>query len=576
MRSTALCYTVMLVAAIGSVAHSVRAQETTPVRDTLRAAACEGAQVTDVEFAAKPPPMLGESVPGWLRSFLRTVIQHRPTTRQAVEPFLLLGAGDECTVERLNESERMLRAQRYLADASITASRDSAGGVRLLVETEDEIPLIIGGSLHDDRISSVTYGNGNLGGRGMAARVRWDNGFAYRDGFGTQFTHYHLVGRSTAQLTAVRGSLEEHYGIALTRAYLTDVQHTAWHVGAERREGYVSYLRDGDRAISLGIDRELVGAGAMLRVGPDRRRLMAGVVGSHERVMPDSRGIVIADTGFAADPDTVLTDRFGSWNDTRIGAVLSGRWVGFRTMVGLDSAAGRQDVATGVQFAITAGHGVAGDRRDPFAAFDLYAATAIGQSLLAIHAITEGRQRSRGDLADVVVGGQLAWYRKPSPRRIRMVRAEYSGAWDMSLPMQLALSDRFGGVRGYRGADEAGSRRVVLRLEERLSLGGLWRVAGVGVAGFADIGKLWAGDVPFGTSTGLRPSIGLGFLASVPRRSQRVIRLDVAVPLVRNDPTRSWSVRVATSLPYEAFWREPSDLRRMRAGRAASDLLVWR
>jgi hypothetical protein len=50
----------------------------------------------------------------------------------------------------------------------------------------------------------------------------------------------------------------------------------------------------------------------------------------------------------------------------------------------------------------------------------------------------------------------------------------------------------------------------------------------------------------------------------------------VAVPLVRNDPTRSWSVRVATSLPYEAFWREPSDLRRMRAGRAASDLLVWR
>jgi hypothetical protein len=176
----------------------------------------------------------------------------------------------------------------------------------------------------------------------------------------------------------------------------------------------------------------------------------------------------------------------------------------------------------------------------------------------------------------VVAGGHIAWYRKPTPRRTRSVRAEFSGAWNMSLPMQLALADRLGGVRGYRGADEAGERRMVLRLEERLSLGGMGGVAGIGIAGFGDLGKLWAGDVPFGTNTGIRPSVGVAALASVPRRSQRVFRLEMAVPLVRDAPTRSWSLRVSSSMLYESFWREPNDLRRMRAGRPASELLVWR
>jgi hypothetical protein len=156
-----------------------------------------------------------------------------------------------------------------------------------------------------------------------------------------------------------------------------------------------------------------------------------------------------------------------------------------------------------------------------------------------------------------------------------MVRAELSGAWSMTLPLQLALSDRRGGVRGYRGSDEAGARRAVLRFEERLSLGGVGGIAGLGIAGFGDLGKLWAGDVPFGTTTAVRPGLGLGILASVPRGSQRVFRLDLAVPLVRDGPTRSWSLRLSSSMPYEAFWREPNDLRRMRAGRPVSELLVW-
>jgi hypothetical protein len=570
-----LCRTGLATAVVSFVVGTALAQQPPVARDTSGAGLCAGERVVGVDFVSKPPPMIGDRVPGALRSVLRAIIQHTPSTRHAVEPFMLLAPGDECSVERIAESVRMLRAQPYLADASIVVMRDPGGGVRLLVETTDEIPLILGGAWRDGNVSSVTYGNGNIAGRGISAEARWDQGFAYRDGFGAELAHYHLVGRSMGRFAAVRGSLHEYYRAALTRAYLTNVQHTAWHVGAQRQEGFVDYLREDDDALSLALDRDLIDAGLLVRVGPSRRRLLMGLVASHEHVDPASRGIVIADTGFAADPDTVLVGRYASWTDTRVGAVVSGRWVDFEPLVGLDSAAGRQDVATGMQFALTVGHGLASDRRDPFTAFDLYAATIVGRSLFAFHAITEGRRPSPGGWADVVAGGQFAWYRKPTPRRTRMVRAELSGAWNMTLPLQLALSDRRGGVRGYRGSDEAGARRAVLRFEERLSLGGVGGIAGLGIAGFGDLGKLWAGEVPFGTTTAVRPGLGLGILASVPRGSQRVFRLDLAVPLVRDGPTRSWSLRLSSSMPYEAFWREPNDLRRMRAGRPVSELLVW-
>lgn len=572
----ALGWLPLLPVSSGAVVLSAWAQQPTTAPDSVRAAACTGASVSEIEYARRPPPIVSDRVPGALRSVLRFAIQHRQTVPEAIEPFVLLRVGDTCDMDRVVETERMLRAQPYLANAAIEIVPLAERGVRLIVTTTDEIPLVIGGRWRDDRPSSFTYGNDNLGGRGMSARLRWDEGFAYRDGFGSEFAHYHLIGRSTARFAAIRGTLDEHYGAQLTRAYLTDAQNTAWHIGTSRREGFADFLRNGGPPIALELDREVVDAGVLLRVGSDRRRIMVGLIGSYEHVMPGSRGVVLADTGFALDPDTTLTGRFSSWRDTRVGAVVSARWIDYTPVIGLDSSGGRQDVPTGAQFALTAGHGVTGDRRDPFASLDFYTATTIGGSLLAFHMISEGRRSARFQFSDVVAGGQIAWYSKPSRRRTRMVRAEYGGAWHMTLPLQLSLADRIGGVRGYRGADEAGSQRAVVRYEERFSLGGMWGVAGVGIAGFTDVGKVRAGDVPFGVSTAVRPSVGVALLAAVPRQSQRLIRLDVAVPLIRNSPTRSWSMRIGSSLHYEAFWREPPDLRRMRAIRPASELLVWR
>ena len=51
------------------------------------------------------------------------------------------------------------------------------------------------------------------------------------------------------------------------------------------------------------------------------------------------------------------------------------------------------------------------------------------------------------------------------------------------------------------------------------------------LAGFAEGGKLWAGDSPFGVNTPLYASLGVSVLAASPPQSRRTIRVDIAVPV---------------------------------------------
>lgn len=573
-RATTILAMPILIAAAAVPAPAQDVAADSAARDSA-ATRCADERVNSIEYRRDPPPLMGERMPSWSRRVLRAIVQHAQTEPQAVRPFLLVEEGERCTTFKLDESERLLRAQPYLANAELRAYPDSGGGVRVIVHTVDEIPLVIDGGFSDGEPSKFTYGNGNVLGRGVYAAAKWRQGFAYRDALGVEFVHYHFLGRARARLELMRGSLEESYRGALTNTYLTDAQSAAWHIGYRRNEDFAEFLRKGSSSLALGLDRDLADAGVLWRVGARGRRVFAGATASHERVTAASDGIVISDTGFAADPDTLLDDRFDSWSTTSIGAVFGGRFLDYRTMEGLSSLAGTHDVATGVQVAATFGRGVGGSRRRQFSALDLYAAAGTQRTLFALGAVTEGKRAPGGGWEDVIASGRLVIYRVPSERRTNEVSAEYSGAWSASLPGQFALDERRGGVRGYRDSRIGGTRRAVFRIEERRSLGRMGRLAGFAIAGFADAGKIWAGDVPYGSTTGVRTSIGAGVMAAVPRQSQRLFRLDVAVPLVRGGTTRSWTARLFTTAAYPTFWREPADVSRLRAARPASELLLW-
>ena len=117
--------------------------------------------------------------------------------------------------------------------------------------------------------------------------------------------------------------------------------------------------------------------------------------------------------------------------------------------------------------------------------------------------IAEGGFGFDGTSSDVAGSGKIVWYDRPTLSRLSTVTFELSGVQRVAFPLQLSLGDHSGGVRGYGSANFVGGQRAVARAEERWLLPWLGSRADVAVAGFAEAGKLWAGDVPYGATTGV-------------------------------------------------------------------------
>ena len=556
-----------------------------PVAAGAQAAAlCDGQVVTAVEIRAEPPAVIGRTPPGWARPALRVLLQSPRTEESAVRPFLLLREGDRCTEFRRLESERLLRAQPYVAEARVTPVPDG-DGVRLVVETEDDVALIVGGGVRDGTLSRARFGNGNLFGKGMLGAATWERGGSYRDGLGAEFVHDHAFGgRQTVTLDAWRGPRDERYEAAVARPYLTDAQRIAWSVGYARDDAYVDFPSPGADAPAVGYEREVYGAGWLARLGSRGRTLLGGLTVGHEVAEPQGAPVLVTRDGLVPVDAPRLAGAYRTLEATRAGAVAGVRALAFRRLAILDDRSGAADVATGVQLLGTAGYefgdeaiaGVAGGRtdgREPFVGGDLYAGLATERSHTALSLLGEGRRPPEGgSWDDVAVSARLAWYRRAG-RRTHAVSAEFEGAWDARRPYRVRLGSWDQGVRGFDGSRVAGARLAVLRLEERWSLGGFGGLAGFGAAAFADLGKVWAGDVPYGTTTSVRAGAGASLLVAVPRRSQRFYRLDVAAPLTADADAGAVALRVSRAFPFGAFGRQGGDLARARAARPAAALL---
>ena len=538
------------------------------------AQSCDGRVVSAVDVVREEPRLIGKSAPGFTRPVLRVILGHSLTKETAIAPFLLVEPGRECSDFRLAESARVLRAQPYLADATVTAVPDTGNTVRIRVETVDEIPLIIGGGVRDGSLSKFEYGNANIRGEGMLATASWREGFAYRDGIGAQFRHYHLFGKPIRLgADAMRAPTGSDVSIEASRPFYTRFQHVGWHVGARDASGYASFQRpDADR-LSLRYERTRADAGAVFRFGGTSALLFAGPFLSHQRFRPTGDGLVIRDTGYAADPDTVLDGRYGSTQGTRFAGVFGARWLSFLRVNGFDALTGPQDLGRGVQTTIALGRALSGDR-GTVAAGHLYAGAGGSRNFVGLSVLSEGQQRD-GRWNDAVLSGRAAWYAKPTPRQTRILGLEYSGASRADEPYQLALGNERGGLRGYGDSRVVGARRFVGRAEQRWLIPKDSRLLALGAAAFTDVGKVWAGDVPFGRTTGLRASAGIGLLASVPRQSRRLLRVDFAVPLVNDAHAGRYEVIVSTSRTPRSFWREPGDIGQLRAVLPPVSVFGW-
>jgi hypothetical protein len=448
----------------GLAARAAGAQGSQGQREPRTQSQCNGQMITDVVVHTLPPTYGGVfSQTPWLNRLATTL--HMTTAARVVENLVLLRKGEECSILLRRETERLLRAQPFLADASVTAYPDGPGSVRVEVITIDEPSLMgsIGVSSNTPYLNSLKAGNSNIGGRGVSALAGWEDGGFYRDTWQAEYSNVQLFSKPVQM--HLRGIRRDHgYDLTglVTYPFFTDLQRYAWRAGGGSSEDLIPFRSEGRDAVSLGVQRDFFDAGAVVRVGqPGLLGIFGGEL-SMEEGDPDDAAAFITDSGLVADTSSELRSRYRAFHSARLNLLLGYRQVNFLRVSGFDALNGAQDLRRGVQATLTIGRGFpVGDADEKlFVSGNLYGGVGSGVSFAGLEVAGEGRRTSTGWEA-VLVSGRLGAYLRPHPRHTVEGNLEYSAGRQQWLPFQLTLGDRRGGVRGYEDAQVGGATRLV-------------------------------------------------------------------------------------------------------------------
>ncbi len=544
--------------------------------------ACKGQTISRIEIHTRPPfEIVGSRVQQRLAREVTAL--HATTSPEIIRRFLALEPGAPCTELRRSESERILRAQPYLANASVLAFPDENGTVSISVVTIDEISLILGGGVSGKSpvVRKFRIGEENLMGQAISLDGDWRYNSDFADAFVVRFMDYQVLDKPY-QLNVDIGRRErgEDWGAEASHPFLTDLQRVSWRTTVGSRDAYSRFRRLDGQYFYLPFARSYGDIGGVVRIGPPGRLALVGASASYEREMPGSTPVMLEPLTRELVPveGTPLSGKYTAHKATRINGLFGLRDVQFIQVSGFESLDGLQDVRKGFEIGTLVGRGIeafGGGDHDMFVSADLYTGVGTPRAFAGMEVLAEGRKPESEDKWDgILASGRAVGFFKPKTRHTVFSAVEWSAGWRQRIPFQLSLADRDGGLAGYRRSTLAGARRLVTRLEDRIYLGRLKQFVSLGVAPFVHTGKLWAGDAPFGTDSDVKFSAGVSLLGSVPPGSQRLWRLDLAFPLDR-DYGAKWQVRLTGHNFTRMFWKEPSDVARNRERAIPTSIFNW-
>jgi hypothetical protein len=540
---------------------------------------CKGERVSRIDIDPNPPFRInGNAI--WQRAGRFAARQHVTTRPSVILRYLALQLGDACTEVRRAESERILRAEPFIADATVLAYADGNGGVTLTVTTVDEVSLIVGAGVTSAQphFRSILLGEDNLGGSGIHVDASWKKGRTFRDIYAGKLVDYQFLGRPYQfRIEGGRRELGSDWAMETSHPFLTDLQRISWRTTAGSSTGYFYFRRPDALPAALRIGRSYSDIGGVIRIGPPlgRLALLGGSI-SFEDETPSLTPVIVGST-ITPDTSSALINRYTTHKTARINALWGVRNVRFVRVSGFDALEGIQDLRTGVQVATLLGKGVTvlgGKEADWLASTNLYVGAASQVAYTALEIAGEGRRDEDGNWDGLLSHGRAALYMKPFNRQTVMSDLAWSGGWRQRLPFQLTFADRDGGLRGFRSADVGGGRRLVGRFEDRYLVGRYKQFASIAVAGFAEAGKLWAGDSPFGVNTPVYASAGFSVLGAAPPQSRRTFRADVAFP-VRGPRGRGPEVRLIVTDFTRIFRVEPRDIFNSRERSVPATVFSW-
>ncbi|MXX72411.1 MAG: BamA/TamA family outer membrane protein [Gemmatimonadetes bacterium] len=550
------------LAAETSLAQEARS-DPPPVRD------CEGAVITRVFvdnhsiYDAPEPDTSGAAglvlrFSNWARSVANRL--HRRTRPSFIERELLFKAGDCLEPLMLDESERLLRALPFIAEADVYTVPIGGDEVHVVVDTRDDwtLKLDVRGDWDDRlRLTHVGLTEENLWGTGTLIGFYLSERDEKRD-LGGQFRTEQFAGtRLDAHVSGGRTRTGVFFTESVSYPFVGEVGQWAFVESFALREDLFPYAAPAGSSFtnaSLPIQTRYGEATLGRRFGtPGDLTVLAGGVSWEDVRFDGFPGGVEVVSGFdfsvrdTADSATIeaIRPQVAARKSGYLNILAGKRNVRFITRRGLDAIRGVQDVRVGTQALVALGTSFRRQWASPAAAgreirgkVSLFAGSARSNWVFNTELNLEGA-RSFGDGSD---GGNFRdvlgefdayfyWHPVTSGRHTFVAGLSGAGGWRNTLPFQLTVGGPHG-IRGYDREDFPAAQRLVVNLEDRIRLDGPFPdLFDLGLVLFIDAGAGWSGDVPFGTDSGLRTSAGVGVRVALPAGARQVWRLDVAAPL---------------------------------------------
>jgi hypothetical protein len=543
-----------------------------------RVVPCVGQPIDQIVIYAEAPSVASLRRVPVVARLARTI--HATTQIDVIERFLLFKSGDLCSELRRAESERILRAQPFIAVADVFMVANENGTVDAEVRTSDETSIVLGGSVRAraPNVSSVLLGNANLAGQGVYASGSWRSGDGFRDGFAGRLIDNQFLGQTlVAGVEGDRGPIGGSWRVQAGRPFFTDLQRVAWRARTGMARGLAELRRPDGTRPGVELSRRYFDLGGIVRVGPPGRLALFGMSVTGDEEEPGTR-LVAAESGLVLDLGPAPRD-YSSHHIARVNLLLGVRDIQFVRRTGLDAITATQDVPLGVQFGLQVGRSssmLGAREEDFFLAGDLYMGRSKSpRATTRLQLQGEGRRASGGTAWDgVLTTGRLTHQMKLNEANLDQIVLEWAGGFQQRTPFQLLLGVPEGGVRGYERSTFAGGQRLVAHVEHRYAYGPVKKLGDLAVAAFADAGRQWAGDVPFGVTTPVKTSIGVSLLAAIPPRSARLWRADLAFPVSRG--ARSSVTLRFTNADRTAFvFREARDVASGREITVPSSIFAW-
>lgn len=450
-------------------------------------------------------------------------VLHIDTRLSVIRKLLLFGEGEVFRPERLAETERNLRALRFIKSASVTASPPHDGVVDVTVTTQDAwsiAPETQAANRGGESTYGVSLSDTNLLGYGKEVAIKWNKGID-RNRVGVAYFDPIVNASYWNAYLALDKTTDGHERRALLRrpffSFATPWSSEIAYHDLRRDE---RLFADGTTIAKFGHDHREAAAGYGLALEPSddvANRITAGFrferdeffrVASHPAaVLPSDRDFRYLVLAFAHAENHFLKLNFVNkdlrYEDFNLGRTFSIETAMSPRLLGAQTNSGFMRISAADGAPLHQGSGF-----------------IIPQ--LSVES------RLEGGLRNAIASARITFVRRSSSEHPATLvgRIAVENGWRLDRDVQF-IADGLSGLRGYRLHSFAGSRSMVLNLEQRLYLGReLLQLYSPGIVAFIDAGNATSDDVRH--LVHLKTDAGLGIRLGLPRTPKNLMRLDFA------------------------------------------------